>query len=114
MSWTRLSHLRGSGLTPGQSTKTLPASRLRRKGRKKQEKNPKQTTDRTPNQMVKAKLNRQNHTKKHEKKTNNNNKIETVRTLGQMVKANLKRQNHTKKHTYTHSKKEKKRKKIFF
>ena len=64
--------------------------------------------------MVKAKLNRQNHTKKHEKKTNNNNKIETVRTLGQMVKANLKRQNHTKKHTYTHSKKEKKRKKIFF
>ena len=27
MSWTRLSHLRGSGLTPGQSTKTLSATR---------------------------------------------------------------------------------------
>ena len=28
MSWTRLSHLRGSGLTLGQSTKTLSATRL--------------------------------------------------------------------------------------
>ena len=28
MSWTRLSHFRGSGLTPGQSTKTLSATRL--------------------------------------------------------------------------------------
>ena len=28
MSWTRLSHLRGSGLTPSQSTKTLSATRL--------------------------------------------------------------------------------------
>ena len=27
MSWTRLSHLRGSGLTPGRSTKTLSATR---------------------------------------------------------------------------------------
>ena len=28
MSWTRLSHLRGSGLAPGQNTKTLSATRL--------------------------------------------------------------------------------------
>ena len=28
MSWTWLSHLRGSGLTPGRSTKTLSATRL--------------------------------------------------------------------------------------
>ena len=34
MSWTRLSHLRGSGLTPGQSTKSLSAtwSLFRRQG----------------------------------------------------------------------------------
>ena len=35
MSWTRPSHLRGSGPTPCQSTKTLPAIWLRRKGREK-------------------------------------------------------------------------------
>ena len=35
MSWTWLSHLRGTGLTPSQSTKTLSATWLRRKGRKK-------------------------------------------------------------------------------
>ena len=34
-SWTQLSHLRGSGPTLGQSTETLPATWLRRKGRKK-------------------------------------------------------------------------------
>ena len=34
MSWTRPSHLGGSGLTPGQNTKTVPATRVRRKGRK--------------------------------------------------------------------------------
>ena len=28
MSWSHVSHLRGSGLTPGWSTKTLPATRL--------------------------------------------------------------------------------------
>ena len=33
-----LSHLRGSGLTPGQSNKTLSATQLRRKGRKKRKK----------------------------------------------------------------------------
>ena len=38
MCWTWLSHLGGSGLTPGQSTKTLPATQLRRKGRKKRKK----------------------------------------------------------------------------
>ncbi|XP_067585604.1 RAC-gamma serine/threonine-protein kinase isoform X3 [Pseudorca crassidens] len=38
MSWTRPSHLRGSGLTPGRRTKTLPAAWLRRKGRKKEKK----------------------------------------------------------------------------
>ena len=38
MSWTQLSHLRGSGLTPGWSTKTLSATWLRRKGRKKRKK----------------------------------------------------------------------------
>ena len=62
MSWTRLSHLRDSGLTPGRSTKTLPATWLGRNGRKKKLQN---QTDRTPNQMVKVKLNRQNHRKKH-------------------------------------------------
>ena len=35
MSWTLLSHLRGSGLIPGRSTKTLSATRLRRKVRKR-------------------------------------------------------------------------------
>ena len=59
MSWTRLSHLGGSGLTPGQSTKTLAATQLGRKGREKN------LTDRTSNQMVKANLNRRSHTKKH-------------------------------------------------
>ena len=70
--------------------------------------------------MVKAKLNRQTHTKKHThtlmkrkiKKYKQTNK-KTDRTLGQMVKANLNRQNHTKKHTHTHSQKEKKGKKKF-
>ena len=49
----------GSGLTPSQSTKTVPAPQFGRKKRKKKR------TARTPNQMVKAKLNRQDHTKKH-------------------------------------------------
>ena len=35
MSWTLLSHLRGSGLTPVWSTKTLSATGLRTKGREK-------------------------------------------------------------------------------
>ena len=38
MSCTWLSHLRGSGLTPRQSTKTLSATQLRRKVRKKERK----------------------------------------------------------------------------
>ena len=38
VSWTRLSHLSGSGLTPGWSTKTLSATWLRRKGRKEKRK----------------------------------------------------------------------------
>ena len=38
MFWTQLSHLRVSGLIPGQSTKTLSATWLRRKGRKKRKK----------------------------------------------------------------------------
>ena len=54
-----VSHLGVSGPTPGWSTKTLPATWLRRKVRKKIQ------TNRTPNQMVNANLNRQNHTKKH-------------------------------------------------
>ena len=37
VSWTQLSHLGGSGPTSGQSTKTLPAAWLGRKGRKKYE-----------------------------------------------------------------------------
>ena len=57
MFWTRISHLRGLGLTPSQSTKTLPDTGLGRKGRKKM--------DRTLQEMVKANLKRQNHTKKH-------------------------------------------------
>ena len=43
MSSTQLSHLGGSGLTPGQSTKTLSATRLRRKGEKKGRKKKKDT-----------------------------------------------------------------------
>ena len=35
MCWTWPSHHEGSGLTPGWSTKTLPATQLRRKGREK-------------------------------------------------------------------------------
>ena len=65
ISWTQSSYLRGSGLTPGQGTKTLPATWLRRKGRKKKNKNKNKKTDRTLRQMVKANLYRQNHTKKH-------------------------------------------------
>ena len=38
MSWTQFSHLRGSGLTHGQSTKTLPVTWLGRKGRKRRKK----------------------------------------------------------------------------
>ena len=38
MSRTQLSYLGGSGLTPGQNTKTLSATQVRRKGRKKIEK----------------------------------------------------------------------------
>ena len=39
MSWTWSSHLGGSGPTPGRSSKTLPATWLRRKGREKKNKN---------------------------------------------------------------------------
>ena len=38
MSCSRLSHLRGTGLTPGQITMTLTATWLRRKLRKKERK----------------------------------------------------------------------------
>ena len=38
MSWTQSSHLGGSGPTPGWSTKTLPATQLRRKGKKERKK----------------------------------------------------------------------------
>ena len=38
MSLTQLSHLRGTGLTPGQSTKNLSSTRLRIKVRKKERK----------------------------------------------------------------------------
>ena len=67
--------------------------------------------------MVKAKLNRQNHTKKHThtriKRKQTNKQERTVRTLGQMVKANLDRQNHATKHRHTHSQKEKKGNNIY-
>ena len=36
--WTQLSYFGGSGLTPGRRTKTLSATQLRRKGRKKRKK----------------------------------------------------------------------------
>ena len=65
VSVTQPSHLKGSGPTPGQSTKTLPATRLRRKGREKKQTNKQKRTDRTLGQMVKANLYRQNLTKKH-------------------------------------------------
>ena len=55
MSWTQLSHLGGSGPTPGQSTKTLAAACHKRKARKQ---TTKKWTGRTPKQMVKTKLNR--------------------------------------------------------
>ena len=38
MSWTRQSHLRATGLTPSQSTKTLSSTWLRIKGGKKETK----------------------------------------------------------------------------
>ena len=47
ISWTWLSYLAGSGLTPGRSTKTLPATWLRRKGRKKKRKTPNRQNPRT-------------------------------------------------------------------
>ena len=61
VSWSGPSHLRGSGPTPSQSTMTLPATQLRRKGRKKEKKE----TDRIVGQMVIANLKRESHTKKH-------------------------------------------------
>ena len=42
ISWTQPSHLGGSGLTPSRSTKTLPATWLRRKGRERERKKNKQ------------------------------------------------------------------------
>ena len=59
-SWTQLSHLGGSGLTPSRSTKPLPATWHGRKHKNKQNQR-----DRTPKQMVKAKLSKHNHTKNH-------------------------------------------------
>ena len=65
VSWTWPSYLGDSGPIPcGRSTKTLPATQLRRKERKKKTKTKKQT-DRTLGQMVKANLYRHNHTEKH-------------------------------------------------
>ena len=83
--------LRGSGMTLGQSTKTLTATLLRRKGRKKT---------------------KQNKTKTPPKKTKTEKR--KCRTLGKMVKANLYRQNHTKKHIHTHSQEEKNEKKYIY
>ena len=61
-SWTQLCHLRGSSLTPGQSTKTLKATQCRRKEKRKKEN---QQTNKTSRQMVNTKPNRQKHTRKH-------------------------------------------------
>ena len=65
-------------------------------------------TEGTPKQMVKAKLNRQNHTKKHTC-THSQKEIKVIdRMPKQIVKAKVNRENHTKKHTHTYSQKEKK------
>ena len=72
MSWTRPSLLRGSGLTTGQSTKTLTATQLRRKGREKKQK-----------------------TKKRKKKTNRQN----PRTDGKSKPIQIK--SHKEAYTYT-------------
>ena len=55
MSWTRLSHLTGWGLTPGRSTKTLSATQLRRKGREKKRKQEKKERERKKERMKKKK-----------------------------------------------------------
>ena len=47
MSWTWPSHFEGSGLTPGQSTKNLPVTQLRKKGREKTEQKQKQENEQT-------------------------------------------------------------------
>ena len=65
VSWTQLSHLGGSSPTPGQRPRHCqPHGSEEKEGKKEKRKN-KKRTDRTPNQIVIAILNRQNHTKKH-------------------------------------------------
>ena len=111
MSWTWLSHLGGLGLTPSQSTETLPATQLRRKGRKKNR------TDRTPSQMVKAKLtdkitqrNIHKHTHTHKNKTNKQHQKTNRQNPRTNGKSKLK-QTTSHKETYTHTLRREKRKK---
>ena len=51
---SQLSHLRGSGLTPGWSTKTLSATRLRRKGRKREKERKKERNKETKKETKKG------------------------------------------------------------
>ena len=84
MSWTWPSHLGGSGLTPGRSTKTLPATWLRRKGRKKKQKT----------KIKNKKMNRQN--------PRANGKSKPIQT-----------RSHKEAYTYTLTKREKGEEKIY-
>ena len=116
MSWTRLFHLRGSGPTPSWSTKTLlchPAWKKRKKTKIR--------TDRTPNQMVKGKLNRLNHTKKQThtllKRKQRNKQNNQTKTNRQNPRRNCKSkpkqtQSHKETYTYTLIKREKRKKVI--
>ena len=81
MSCTLLSHLRGTGLTPGQSTMILSSTCLRIKGRKKERKKEKKTGRQNPR---------------------TNGKSKAIQT-----------ESHTEAYTYTLTKREKGKKKIY-
>ena len=65
MSWIPILHLKGSGITPGWSTKIPQATqyRIREKNKYKKQTNIQTTAKKKWREMVKAMLNRQEHTK---------------------------------------------------
>lgn len=95
MSWIPILHLKGSGITPGWSTKFPQATQYRIRGKNKYKKqtNIQTTAKKMERQMEKAMLNRQEHTKKlthsHSqrkgKKTKKNNNKRAVKPINKDI-----------------------------
>ena len=101
LSWTWLSHLRGTGLTPGWSTKTVSATWLRRKGRKKRKKERKKRKEKKVIKVNNEKILKSNK-KRDRKNSRTNGKSKAIQA-----------KSYKEAYTYTLKKREKRKKYIY-